>query len=182
MNIYFDELIATIKKKNYYLIYTSIEYLTFTSILYTYIQNKKFKLSILFLSFLFITFLIVFYSISNISRIDSIPIGIESILLYIFIFYYFYESLKNFDEAISLGNKASFWFIAGIFVYLAITFFFNILANSLAEHEIEEYYHFSFLGDIIKNILFGVGIYVLSKNGEKKVTRQSTHIPYLDNF
>jgi len=182
LNSYILEIVSLIKKKNYYLIYTSIEYLAFTSILYTYISNKKFRISIVILSILFISFLLLFYTIAHVKRVDSIPIGIESLLLFIYIFYYFYDSLKNFDPEHKLYEKPSFWFIAGIFVYLGITFFFNILGNYMENEQIDQYYHFSYFGDILKNILFSIALYVYSKYALKKLSKKQNEIPFLDTI
>lgn len=182
LNFYFDEIVKVFRRNNYYLLYTSLEFLIFTTIIYSYITSKKFKYLIIILSALFILFLIIYYSTATIKRIDSIPIGIESILLFIYIFYYFYSSMTKIDHSISLYERSSFWFIVGIFIYLGITFFFNILGNTMEDDLINSYYHFSYLGDILKNILFSIAVFLLPKNQESNSVRQtqSNKVPYLD--
>lgn len=122
----------------------------------------------------------LFYSTSGVKRIDSIPIGVESILLFIYIFYYFYDSLKNLDVKYGLAEKSSFWFITGIFIYLGITFFFNILGNTIELENIKKYYHFAYFGDIFKNILFTIAIYKYSKHPLKTPKEKHASIPFLD--
>ncbi len=134
---------------------------------------------ILVLSVLFILFLVVYYLTSKVNRLDSIPIGIESIILFIYIFSYFYNLLAKFDPNFSLFEKSSFWFIVGIFFYLGTTFFFNILGNSMDRELIASYYHYSYFGDILKNILFSVGVILLPKN-LKSNNSQNSNIPLLD--
>lgn len=63
--------------------------------------------------------------------------------------------------------------------YLAGAFFFYILANHLDKKEVNEYWYLSYNADIIKNILFAVGILVYAKNSEYSKQR-NTSIPYLD--
>ncbi len=63
--------------------------------------------------------------------------------------------------------------------YLAGAFFFNLLANHLDKREVNEYWYLSYNADIIKNILFTVGVLVFAKNSAESKHR-STNIPYLD--
>jgi hypothetical protein len=48
----------------------------------------------------------------------------------------------------------------GIFFYLAGSFFFNILANHLSSAELDQYWSYSYLFDVIKNILITVGLLI----------------------
>lgn len=63
--------------------------------------------------------------------------------------------------------------------YLAGAFFFNLLANYLDKKEVNEYWYLSYNADIIKNILFTVGILIFTKNSEQSKQRNK-NIPYLD--
>ncbi len=131
---------------------------------------------------MFIVFLIIYYSSLKIRLIDSIPIGVEFLLLFVWIFYYFYYSLSDLDLESGIYERSSFWFVVGIFVYLASTFFLNILGNSIDDKRVKEYYYFSYLGDILRNILFAVAIYIYPKNQlaeNTKKAKEST-LPYLD--
>jgi hypothetical protein len=67
-----------------------------------------------------------------------------------------------------------FWISIGIFFYLAGSFFFNILANHLTSAELDQYWSYSYLFDVIKNILMTVGLLIYKqKKGQKPM-------PYLD--
>ncbi len=114
--------------------------------------------------------------------IDSIPIGIESILIFSFIFYYFYDSFTNIDINNSIAERSSFWFIVGVFVYLGSTFFVNILGNSLESEYLDKYFYFSYVGDIVKNILFAIAVLFLPSSYpvEKKLEKKKNTIPFLD--
>lgn len=143
------------------------------------IPQKRFNYIFYPLSILFLFFLITFYSFSKIRRVDSIPIGVESIILMIFIIYYFYFEITNITTQ-NIYEKHSFWIVLGILIYLSFTFFFNILANSLDSKIIDKYFHFSYIGDIMRNIFFGISIIYLAKESKKETKESAKKVPYLD--
>ncbi len=177
-NQFFTEVKSVLGKKGYYFFYTLLEYFSLSTLISLSISEKKFRPVYTVLSVLFSIFLIVFFFAVNIKRLDSIPIGIESIVLMIFIVFYFYFQLKNVSNQ-TLYDNFSFWLVLGILIYIGFTFFFNILANSLNPDHFSKYYFYSFFGDILKNIIFLIGIIFLAKNSvnEKK---NNPSIPYLD--
>jgi hypothetical protein len=137
-----------------------------------------FKKIILLISAIFICFQIFYYFLVPFKRLDTIPIGIESILIFVFIIYYFFEQFKiSKDELIYLNYF--FWVAIGIMIYLGTTFFFNILANHL-DKQIRAYWFLSYSGDILKNCLFVVGILVYLKKGVRLPEKNSKSVPYLD--
>lgn len=179
LNLYYEETRKILSKKLYYFIYTSIEYLSFTFIIWHLINSKTYKKILLLCSVFFLIFLVFFYSTTKIKRMDSIPVGIESLLLFIFIIFFFIEYFKNMYSSL-LGNP-SFWFIAGILIYLSITFFFNILVNNLDNIAHQQYYFYSYLGDILKNILFSFALFShLKQKNIADSQLKNTHIPFLD--
>lgn len=180
LNLYYAPLteISKTAKTLYFLSYTFLEYFIFAFILYYNISNKIFKKLILALSALFIVFIISFYLSSSIKLIDSIPIGIESILIFIFIFYYFFQSLRN--NTTFVYQNTSFWLIVGILIYLGGTFFFNILGNNINNEDVNKYWYFSYIGDILKNIFFSIAILFLARNPKDKSFSKAESVPYLD--
>lgn len=131
------------------------------------------------MSSLFATFLIFFYYAVKIKRLDSVPIGIESIILMVFIVGYFYFQFKNIS-AQNIYDTYSFWIVLGILIYIGFTFFFNILANNLNNEHFAKYYYYSYLGDILKNIFFSVAIIYIAKNSLKNESKNNSSLPYLD--
>ncbi len=110
---------------------------------------------------------------------DSIPIGIESLLLFLFIIFFFIQYFKNMYSSL-LGNSF-FWFVTGILIYLSITFFFNILVNNLETELFDQYFFYSYLGDILKNIIFSFALFYYLR--QMKITEskfKESHIPFLD--
>lgn len=178
-NQFFTDVKTVLGKKGYYFLYTLLEYFSLGTLIWLSIPEKKFRVLFFTLSALFSIFLIIFFTAGNIKRLDSIPIGIESIVLMIFVIFYFYSQLKNVSNQ-SLYENFSFWIVLGILSYIGLTFFFNILANSLDTVHFSKYYFYSYLGDILKNIFFSLGVIFLAKkiaNGKKN---NPSSIPYLD--
>lgn len=179
LNFLFDEITPYLGERRYYFIYTLSEYLTFTYIFFYYLPYKRARNSIYLLSILFIAFIIFFIYYANIRRVDSFPIGVESILLLIYIVLYFYYSLKKVSNETIL-EKPSFWFVLGILLYIAFTFFFNILAGSIDPEIGRKYYHYSYFGDIFKNLFFTIGIFYLSKESKESNLKKLKNEPFLD--
>ena len=111
--------------------------------------------------------------------IDSIPIGIESILIFIYIILFFYQNFRNnYDQFIY--DHHCFWLSIGIMIYLGGTFFFNILANYMQPKEVLPYWYLTHIADIIKNLFFCVAIIVYSRGQLKEKLFHHSSVPYLD--
>lgn len=135
------------------------------------------KLFILVLSSLFFAFQIYYFFTTNIKLLDSIPIGIETILILIYIVFCFYEQF-NISTTEFAYKKYWFWIMIGILAYLSCSFFFNIMANSVEFKLIKPYWYITFLFEIIKNILFSIAIILMSKINDNDNKQKS--VPYLD--
>jgi len=167
----------------YALSFTTLEYLFLASFLYLSIVNKKVKQLITTLSAAFIIFLVFFYFNVTLSRfrLDTIPIGLETILLFVYIFIFFYDTLKT-NKQIDIYTHYGFWIAIGILLYLGVSFFIYILANDMLEHEIEQFWFVTYIAEIIKNIMFCVAIVMyIPKNGKSKnrLQKNSDSIPHL---
>ena len=78
-------------------------------------------------------------------------------------------------------QNSAFWFVIGILIYLAVTFFFNILANIMEPDYFNKYFFYSYSGDILKNILFSIAIFQYSRQRPLANAKgSSSKIPYLD--
>lgn len=88
---------------------------------------------------------------------DSIPIGIETILIIIYSFFFFQKFLKS-NVSRNVYEYPSFWLVVGSLIYLGCNFFFNILVNHLSDDQIDSFWHYTYLPEIIKNFLFAMVI------------------------
>jgi hypothetical protein len=135
------------------------------------------KLILVILSVSFFLFQILYYFSDNEKKFDSIPIGFEAILIFIFIFFFLYEQLKE-AKSQPIYSHYFFWISIGLFIYLGGSFFIYILANSISDQEILKYWFFTYVVEIIKNLLFATALLIYSKNPIKKNLKQP--LPDLD--
>jgi len=159
--------------------YTLIEYSFFALLLFLNIQNRKYKKIIILLSFLFAVFQVIYLLTVHIGRLDTVPIGIETILLFIYIFILFYENFKNPRVNYLYGNH-SFWIAVGILIYLGGSFFFNILVNHITKEQLSKYLYLTYFPEIIKNVLFAIAIVIYIRKPIKNLSNQQSSVPYLD--
>ena len=111
-------------------------------------------------------------------RLDSIPIGIETILVFIYIFCFFFYFTKNSKDAY-IYTHYGFWASVGILIYLGGSFFYYILVNHLRENDVVLFGKLSNAAEIIKNILFGIALFVYRKFPINKIHKVK-NIPNLD--
>ena len=179
LNIFFSSIIQILGNNNYYHLYTALEFLSFSAIIYqssSSIVSRALLLSSICIFFAYIITIQTFYPGQ---RGDSLNIGIETIFILINIIYFFYLRFKQVDEHY-LYQDPFFWFMTGMLVYLGYTFFFNLLVNHVDNEVIKNYYHYSYVGDIIKNLLFTVGLFYLSRKKETICRSSFFNAPNLD--
>jgi hypothetical protein len=166
--------------KIYFGFTTLYEYSLFTFFIWSNIINRKFKRLIIIASILFICFLIFYYATARFGRLDSVPIGFESILILIYSFYFFYEQINN-PNVLFIYNDFRFWITTGIMIYLSGSFFIYIFANQIPDNEFAQYWSFTYLFLGVMNILFSIGILLLGlKPKQKHHTKPKANHHYLD--
>lgn len=177
--LFFFEAFPLDKIKYYQTFYTTFEYLIFSTILYFNIRSQKTKKIIVFFSLLFIVFQVIYVSSYKILRLDTIPIGIETILIASYIISFLLELLK--DSRTQFSKHYCFWINIGILIYLCGSFFFYILIDSLSREEVLAFGKMTYIVEIIKNVLFGISLIIFSKAGFKKEVHEEIRpAPYLD--
>jgi hypothetical protein len=164
--------------KLYFTVYTFIEYIFFTYLIWLNTKSSTISKLIIVLSLLFTIFQLYYFFTSNLKVLDAVPIGIETILIFIYIFTFFYSSfIKNTSQYIF--QNYCFWVSFGILIYLGGSFFFNILANNVTN--IEKYWYLTYIAETIKNIFFTVSIFILS-NKLYSINKNESTQPNLDMF
>lgn len=156
--------------------YTFFEYSLFAACLYNVINNKRFRKFILITSLSFSTFLIIYNLTTKVVGIDSVPIGIETILILIFSFYYFYEQMQDTTN-LFIYTRFSFWIVLGMVLYLAGSFFIYIYSSQLSQQEIRKYWIFTNIFSILKNIFFAIAIIVNAKHAVQKPSKKYNLYP-----
>jgi hypothetical protein len=150
----------------------------FTLVIYWKIQNKLFRIIITILSILFIAFQFFHYLTIKLTVVDSLPIGVETILLFSYIIFYFYEQFKQLNPDYVYKNPI-FWIYFGILIYLGGSFFFNILADYMNKKTVTQYWSLTYIPEIVKNILFLYALLII-KNHSNNQFPQKKSIPHLD--
>ena len=188
---YWETDLSRAFKKIYQSSYTLLEYSFFAFFLWSNIKPQKifslklgksvknfsFRFFIIFLSLLFIAFQVIFFFMGKSKRLDTFPVGIETILLFVYIFYFFYQYFKNIESQY-IYNEPCFWISVGIMIYMGGSFFFNILAEEVSKSEIEKYWYLTFIAETLKNILFVVALFMHKRKPTENTTPKS--IPFLD--
>lgn len=167
-------------RKLFQSLYTFMEYSFFALLLWHDIKRKFFRAAIITLSLAFILFLIIYYFKSTLIRLDSVPIGIETFLIFSFIVFFFIEFLNN-ETPINFYYHYGFWVSVGILIYLGGSFFFYILINHLSNDQVSTFGNLTYLAEIIKNILFVIAVLVLRKK-LPSINKKSDTIPFLDTI
>ena len=160
-------------------LFTFLEYTFFGSFLYLNLESKKFKKIILFCSAGFYVFPLIHYFAVYHSRIDAIPIGIESILIFIYICLFFSERMKASRQEF-IYNHPIFWISVGILVYLGGSFFINIMANTLPYEELQKYWYFNYVADTVKTCFFAIALIFYSRVSKEKEHNKQGSVPFLD--
>lgn len=119
----------------------------------------------------FVLFFIVYTYVlpHSVKYIDSVPIGVETILLLTFSFYYLYEQ-TNDTTTMFIYSKSTFWVILGIVLYLAGSFFIYIFADTVDPKEIRHFWFVTNILSILKNIFFCIAIYIHSRPPKEKLS------------
>lgn len=152
--------------------FTLSEFLLLSIFFSIFIQNKNFKKFIIIAFIAFSAFVIFNYNVANSHKIDSLPIGIETILILIYSFFYLFEQMNIVDETF-IYSRAYFWMVIGMMVYLGGSFFIYIFANQVANTKelfelLDNYWFLTYVFYIIKNCFFIVGLFLYAKPKKKQ--------------
>jgi hypothetical protein len=160
-------------------IFTIIEYLLFSYILFALIQNKVIRKLIIAFSLLFVLFCVFNIIDKPVKKFDSFQASIESILILAYCVIYFYEQI-NQPQVIFLYSTYTFWILVAILIYLAGTFFLYVFATNLPDNLRYEYWVINLICNILKNLLFAVAIIMQAKNPTPKDPYLPRHQPFLN--
>jgi len=178
LNLYFHKLdLEILDRSLYYFIYTLAEYTTFASLLFINIKNKKARFVGICISILFTVFLYLFNFGVRFKSFDSIPIATETLILLVFSIYFFYEQFKD-ASSLYIYNHYCFWLAIGILVYLCGSLFIFVYGDQMTTQQVNQFWFFTYVVEIIKNLLFSVAIILYSR--KPNVKPKNITIPYLD--
>jgi hypothetical protein len=143
--------------------FTLVEYSVFTFILWKGIESVFFRRLILVTSSLFFVFIIIFNIVTNFKNYDSVPMGIETILIFIYAVYYLYEQMNDVST-VFIYSKYKFWVVIGFLIYLAGSFFIFIFASGIKNASLlNQFWSFTNVFFAIMNVLFLIAFYLRVK-------------------
>ena len=163
-----------------YPFFTFFESLFFAYFFYLTIQRPRLKKLIVLITIIFSVCLIgYYYYIYFVSpqylKLDSVPIGIETILIFIFSFFYFFEQMND-TTSLFIYTKPSFWIVLGIVLCLAGSFFIYIFANQITTRElVDKYWIITNIAVIIRNLFFTIALYIQTHQSIKKPPPRNYH-------
>jgi hypothetical protein len=160
-----------------YAVFTVLEYLLFASLLYTLVHSEKIRVAIKIASIGFLIFISIYYLSVQLKSLDSIPIGIETVLVLGYSFLFLYEEME-LESQILIYNRFSFWIVSGIMIYLGGSFFIYVFANQVDNATKHTFWAFQNVFSIIKNILFSLSIYIYYKKALLKNIKKPFHYDY----
>ncbi len=152
-------------------LFTSLEYLLFSTIFYYSIKSNKFKKLIIVFSFLFLILITINFLYGKHKNYDSLSIGVETILVMVYCFYYLYEQMNDLSTSF-IYHRYHFWIAIGILIYLGGSFFIYIFADKVDNSILDDYWFLTYAFYIVKNIFFLIGIgHLISQSKQSTLSR-----------
>ena len=153
--------------KYVYPIFTLIETVLFAGFYFLTFKRSRFKNAAFILSVFVTVSFIIYYIIRYLilpkpPRIDSVPIGIETVLMIVFLLMYLYEQIND-TTTLFVYYKHSFWVAIGIIIFLAGSLFIFAFASQLPLKELQKYWVFTNIFCIVRNCFFTIAIYILAR-------------------
>jgi hypothetical protein len=145
-----------------YRLFTVIEFIVLSAYLIKELNSANFKLYIKISSIVFGVFVLFDLITGTLNEFDSIPTGVESILILSSSLLVLYERIIKNEEY----NVSSIWISVGLVLFFSGTFFLFILSESnFNDSAFSETYSFILASfKIISYILFSIGIALENKN------------------
>ncbi|WP_143157309.1 hypothetical protein [Cnuella takakiae] len=144
-------------RKFFYGLVTFFEYALFSLFFYQTLGSARARRIILLFSALFLAFLSVHISMVRMERIDSIPIGVETLLILFYACYFLFEQLND-QTVLFVYSKYQFWVTIGCMLYLSGSFFVYIFANQIPRTELLKYWFVIDIFLVVKNLCFTLAL------------------------
>jgi hypothetical protein len=166
-------------KKYFQTCYTFFEYGIFTFIFWINFRKDKFRWLLFLASVLFLGFQLFYVFTTKTKGLDSVPIGIETILILVYVIYFFYSFSKRLSD-FYIYNHYVFWIAVGILIYLGGSFFFFILFEQLSRDQKIDFGNLTYLSEVIKNLLFALALFIYTRYPFENKKKNFDPVPFLD--
>ena len=147
-------------------IFTALEFTLFSIFLYLIIRKVIFK-KIILASFPVFFIISIFSFYKNLDNgFDSISSTVEIIFILAFCIFFLFQELNN-PQTLFIYQNPDFWFVFGILIYTAGTFFLFLQASAVSKEVRDGFWSINLLSNLMKNLLFALAFY-LPKNNQKQ--------------
>ena len=146
-------------------LFTIVEYSIITFFIFQLIESDLFKKLIKIGSTIFIIVSILDIYTSSFTSFDSLPSGLESILILSYCLFFVYEKMTSTD----FSFNGTIWITIGFILFFSGTFFLFILSqNNFKDSSfILTYGYIVAIFNIIKNLFITIGIISESNNSKR---------------
>lgn len=160
-----------------YSFFTAIEYGFFVCVLFSLIRDKLSQKILIFSSAGFYVFWTLYKIFGRYRVLDSIPIGVETILILLFAFRYLYEQMDKVEDGF-IYNRFPFWIVAGIMLYLAGSFFCYLFANQVDAKTRNVFWMFQNVFATLKCIFFATSILIFQNQLQARPRLRTPRLSY----
>lgn len=150
-------------------LFTIVEFCCFSLFFYfIFLSHPRLRKVILGFIALFSVFCVLnlLLGFSRNDNLDTIPVTFQAIFIMCLCVIYFFEQIRN-PNSLFIYSTSEFWIVTGILVYLAGTFFIFIYSANLTPLEFDTYWPINYFFNALKNILFGIAIYIHGRKDRK---------------
>ena len=146
-------------------LFTIIEYSIISIFLFKLIESRKFKNIIKLGSIIFLLAVILDIYTSSFTDFDSLPSGLESILILSYCLFFIYERITSS----SFSFNGTVWIATGFILFFSGTFFLFILSqNNFKDSSfILTYGYIVAIFSIIKNMFITIGVSSETNNSKR---------------
>lgn len=151
-----DLFLLNISQTFFLSLFTFLEFTSFAFFFWKITPKSNIKLGILISYLVFSSSLGVYYLNGSFSAFDSIPVSTESILIFIYSIFFFYNELSK-PQVLFIYNTPEFWIILGMLIYLSGSFFIFSFADKISNEDVETFWSLTLIFNALKNLFFSVG-------------------------
>ncbi len=173
---FLNELVGfALHKKGIYIsdfsipIFTVVEFSLFSVFFYYSIKGNKLQVFILPVSIAFFLLAIIdFFLINKMEEFDSVPAGIEAILIILMCIYYLFIQIKGVND-LFVYSTSNFWIMITFLIYISGTFFIYIMAEKYMNIKafVYQYIIINDIFNVIKNVLFCIAMLMKPSNNNR---------------
>lgn len=153
-------------RKFFYGLITFFEYALFSLFFFRTLNSLQIRRTIVILSVIFLAFLLVHINMARMERIDSVPIGVETVLILFYACCFLFEQLND-QRILFVYSRYQFWVAIGCMLYLSGSFFVYIFANQIPRSDLLRFWSVIDVCLVVKNLCFTLAL-LLFINQQRK--------------